>query len=232
MFGFGDVERHVVFEQAKLFEAFAAFEGRWWERGEAFECGAAVGVEAEMFEGFGGAAAVKRDRRAREIQRAVINCSDDFDGVGVGDIFGAAADLECGYVYVGLRKGCEERSDVFGTEEWLVSLDVDVYVGVAVEGDGVEAVGTAGEFGSGEDKGPVVLRAEAGDLRRVDGDEDIVKLRAGKGGTDDPGEEWFASEGAEHLARQARGGEACRDDAEDGVAHIVSSVSFVDLFLR
>jgi len=36
---------------------------------------------------------------------------------------------------------------VFGFEEGLVALDVDVDVGGDLEGDGVDAVGAAGEIG-------------------------------------------------------------------------------------
>ena len=106
---------------------------------------------------------------------------------------------------------------MFGAEEGFVALDVDVDVGVEDLGDGVEAVGAAGKVGRGELEGPVVLAAEGGDLLGVGGDEDAVELRTFLCGLVDPGEHGSACDLAEDLARQAGGGEAGGDDAEDGL---------------
>ena len=87
---------------------------------------------------------------------------------------------------------------MFGLEEGLVALDVDVDVGGDELGDGVDAVGAAGEIGRGELDGPVVLVAEVGDFVGVGGDEDVVELRAGAGGLDRPRRAW--------VFRRSRGG--------------------------
>ena len=82
-------------------------------------------------------------------------------------------------------------------------------------GDGVDAVGSAGEIRRGELHGPAVLVAEFGDLVGVGGDEDAVELRAGACSLEDPGEHGPAGEAAEDLAREASGGQACGDDSKD-----------------
>ena len=47
----------------------------------------------------------------------------------------------------GCGEGAEEGGEVFGFEEGFVALDVDVDVGGDELGDGVDAVGAAGEVG-------------------------------------------------------------------------------------
>jgi len=63
--------------------------------------------------------------------------------------------------------------------------------------------------------GPVVLVAEGGDFVRVGGDEDVVELGAGAGGSVNPCKHWASGDGAKDLAGESRGGEAGGDDAED-----------------
>jgi len=215
--GFGYVEGYAVFQESELFQALGLFERAGGEGGEAFQSGFAVGVEAEVFPdlSLAGGVAVEGDGGAGEVERAAVKGGDDFDGVGVGNVFGTAGDFEGGDVYVGLGEGCEDGGDVFGVEEGFVALDVDVDGGVVELGDGVEAVGTAGKVGVGKNAGPAVVVAESFDFRGVGGDDDFVELRAGLGGTVDPREEGFASDLAEDFAGQAGGGEAGGDDAED-----------------
>ncbi len=76
---------------------------------------------------------------------------------------------------------------MFGFEEGFVTLDIDVDAGVNLLGDGVDAVGAAGQVGRSELDGPVVLPAELGYLVGVGGDNDAVELGAGVGGFVDPG---------------------------------------------
>ena len=99
-------------------------------------------------------------------------------------------------------------------EQGLVALDVDVDLGGNALGDGVDAVGTAGEVGGGELDGPAVGAAERGDLFGVGGDDEVVELGAGAGGLVDPGEHGAAGDLAQDLARQPAGGETGGDDAE------------------
>ena len=110
---------------------------------------------------------------------------------------------------------------MFGTEKRLVALDVDVDLGVDELGDGVDAISAAGKFRRGELDGDVEVLAEVNDFVGVGRDEDVVELGAGAGGFDNPGEQGFAGDLAKNLARQASGGEAGWDDAEDvdGYSH-------------
>ena len=160
--------------------------------------------------------AVVGDGGAGEVERAAVVGGDDFDGIGVGGVLGCAEDFESGDFDVRFGKGSQERGEVLGFKERLVALDVDVDVSWKLLGDGVDAVGSAWEVGGGELDGPVVFVAEIGDLFGVCGNNNAGELRAGDGGFVDPGEHGTAGDGTKDFARQARGGEAGRDDAEDG----------------
>ena len=140
-----------------------------------------------------------------------------FTALGLAMLSGVQRTLRVVTSTCGLGEGAEQGGEVFGSEEGFVALDVDVDVGVVELGDGVEAVGAAGEVGRGELAGPVVAVAEVGDFFGVGGDEDVVELGAGAGGLVDPGEHGASGDGAEDFAGQAGGGEAGGDDAEDGV---------------
>jgi hypothetical protein len=105
---------------------------------------------------------------------------------------------------------------VFGFEEGFVALDVDINVGGEVLGDGVDAVGAAGQVGGGELHGPVVLAAEVGYFVGVGGDDDTVELRAGGCGFVDPGEHGAAGDDAKDFTGEACGGESGGNDSEDG----------------
>jgi len=164
----------------------------------------------------GGSIAIVRDGGAGEVEGAAVGGGDYFYGVGVGDVFGRAEDFEGGDFHMLLGEGAQEGSEVLRFEEGLVALDVDVDVGVVVAGDGVDAVGAAGEVGRGELDGPLVAMAELGDLVGVGGDEDAVELGAGAGGVVHPGEHGASGDGAKDFAREAGGGQAGGDYAEDG----------------
>jgi hypothetical protein len=160
--------------------------------------------------------AVVRDGGAGEVEGAAVGGGDYFDGVWVGDVLGGAEDFEGGDFDLRLGERAEESCDVLGLEEGFVALDVDVDVGGDLLGDGVNAVGAAGEVGGGELDGPVILEAELGYFVGVGGDDDTVELGAGAGGFVDPGEHGSAGDDAEDFTCEAGGGEACGDDAEDG----------------
>jgi hypothetical protein len=231
-FGGLDVDGDVVFEEAELFEAFDLFEEAWWEGGEAFEGGLAVGVEADVLPVVWGVSSagsfvmgpsiaglsitVVGNGGAGEVEGAAIGGGDYFYGVGVGDVFRGAEDFERGDFDVVPGEGSEEGGEMLRLEEGFVALDVDVDVGVVVAGDGVDTVGAAGEVGRGELDGPLIAVAELGDLVGVGGDEDAVELGAGAGGLVDPGEHGASGDGAEDFAGEPGGGEAGGNDAEDG----------------
>jgi len=119
------------------------------------------------------------------------------------DVFGGAEDLEGGDFDLRLREGSEEGGEMFGFEEGFVALDVDVDVGVDLLGDGVDAVGAAGQVGGGELDWPVVLEAEFGYFVGVGSDDDAVELGACDGGFVDPGEHGAAGDDAKDFAGEA-----------------------------
>jgi len=170
------------------------------------------------------AIAVVWDSGSGEVEGAAVGSGDYFYGVGVGDVFGRAEDFEGGDFHVLLGEGAQEGGEVLSFEEGLVALDVDVDVGVVVAGDGVDAVGAAGEVGRGELDGPLVAMAELGDLVGVGGDEDAVELGAGAGGIVNPGEHGASGDGAKDFAREAGGGQAGGDYAEDGRLHLLAEL--------
>jgi hypothetical protein len=213
--GGGDVEAEAVFEETELLEALGTFEGAGGELGEAVECVAAVGVEADVLPILRvGAVAVVWDGGAGEVEGTAVGSGDDLDRVGIGDVLGGAEDLERGDVDVRVGERGQKGGKVLRLEQGLVALDVDVDLGRNALGDGVDAVGAAGEVGRGELDGPAVGAADGGDLLGVGGDNDVVELRAGAGGLVDPSEHGVAGEIAQDLVRQAGGGETGRDDAE------------------
>ena len=87
------------------------------------------------------------DGGAGEVEGSTVGGGDYFYGVGVVDILGGAADFEGGDFDLGAGERAEEGGEVFGLEEGFVALDVDVDIGVDELGDGVDAVGAAGEVG-------------------------------------------------------------------------------------
>lgn len=215
--GVGDVDGDAVVEEAELFEAFDLFEPGGREGGEAFEGGAAVGVDAEVLAvaGESDAVAVKGDGGAGEVEGAAVGGGDDLDGVGVGDVVGRAGDGEGADLDAGVAEEVEQGREVIGREERLVALDVEVDVGADGLGDGVDAVGAAGAVGGGEDGGDAAGLAEVEDLVGVGGDEDTVEKGAGAGGAIDPGDHGVAGDFAEDFAGEAGGTEAGGNDGED-----------------
>ena len=93
------------------------------------------------------AVTVVRDGGAGEVEGAAVGGGDYLYGVGVGDVFGGAEDFEGGDFDVVVSERAEEGGEVLGFEERFVALDVDVDIGMDLTGDGVDAVGAAGEIG-------------------------------------------------------------------------------------
>jgi hypothetical protein len=219
-----DVNVDVVFEEAELFETLYVFEGAGGQSGEALECGLAVGVETDVLPVLGrgeipiaanvASVAIVRDGSAGEVEGSAIGGGDDLDGVWVGDVLGSAEDFEGRDLDVWLCKRAEERRQVLWFEQGFVALDVDVDVGVDQLGDGVDAIGAAGQIGGRELDGPVVLTAELGYFVGVGGDDDAIELGAGGGGLVDPREHGAAGDDTKNFTGEPGGGEACGDDAE------------------
>jgi len=200
-----------------LFEALDLFEPGGWEGGEFLERGFAVGVDAEVLAIAGEACivAVVGDGGAGEVESAIVRGSDDFDGVGIVDVGGGAADCQRGNLDFGTFEEVQHRREVVGGEEGLVALDIDVDVGGDGLGDGPDAVGAARAIHGGEDGGEGMGLGEVEDFVGVGGDEDLIEEGAGAGGAIDPGDHGLAGNFAEDLAGQAGGAEARGDDGEN-----------------
>jgi hypothetical protein len=206
-----------VFEEAELLQALGVFESAGGQGGEALECGLAVPVETDVLpvwrRGAVANIAVVRNGSAGEVEGSAIGGGDDFDGVWVGDVLGSAENFEGRDFDVRLCEGAEERGEVLGFEQGFVALDVDVDVGVDQLGDGVDAVGAAGQVRGRELDWPVVALAEFGYFFGVGGDDDLVELGAGGGGLVDPREHGAAGDDTKNFTGEPGGGEACGDDA-------------------
>ena len=119
--------------------------------GNRSEGGLAVGVEADVLPvlrcGVVFGIPVVGNGGARKVEGPAVGGGDHFYGVWVADVFGSAEDFEGGDFDVGFCEGSEECGEMFGFEERFVTLDVDVDIGGDQLGDGVDAVGAAGEVG-------------------------------------------------------------------------------------
>jgi hypothetical protein len=212
----GDVDGDAVVKEAELFEPLDPFEPGGREGGESVEGRFAIGVDAEVFAITGKTAiAIEGDGGAREVEGAVIVGGDDFDGVGIMDVGGGAADGKGCDLNLGALEELQQRHEVLRREERLVSLDVDVDVGGDGLGDGVDTVGAAGAILGSEDGGQAVGLGEVEDFVGVRGDEDLIEERAGTGGAIDPGEHGLAGDLAKDFAGQARGAKARGNDGEN-----------------
>ena len=210
------MDRDAVVEETQLFEALDSFEPGRREGGESVEGRFAIGVDAEVFAITGKTAiAIEGDGGAREVEGAVIVGGDDFDGVGIMDVGGGAADGKGCDLNLGALEELQQRHEVLRREERLVSLDVDVDVGGDGLGDGVDTVGAAGAILGSEDGGQAVGLGEVEDFVGVRGDEDLIEERAGTGGAIDPGEHGLAGDLAKDFAGQARGAKARGNDGEN-----------------
>ena len=199
-----DVKLETVLQEAKLFQALGSFKGAGRQCREEIERGLAIGVQADVLPvKRGSVVAVVGDRCTREIERSAIRSGDYLDRVRIDDVLRRASDLQGGDIDVGLPEGAQQCGDVFRAEQRFVALDVDVDVRIVKLRHDVEAVGAAGQIGRRELHGDVDPAAEVGDLLRVGGDEDLVELRAGARGIDDPGEQGTAGYLTEEFAGKA-----------------------------
>jgi hypothetical protein len=131
------------------------------------------------------------------------------------DLAERAWSRQSGDLDFGPGHGREERIEMLGADERLVSLDIDVDVGGNRLGDGVYAVGAARAILWSEDGGKAVLLCEGEDFVGVGRDEDLLKKRAGPCGAINPADHRLSGDFAEDLARQARGAESRGDDADN-----------------
>ena len=199
---FVHVERKAVFQQAQLFELFDLFEGSRRECGEALEGTPAVGIQAEVLEVMDvpGAVSIEGNRGAGEIERAAILRRDDFDGIGIVDIFGGATNFKSGCVNAWVVERLQEGFNMAWGQEGFVPLDVDVDLGRDLLGNRMQTVGSAGQSRGCHAPGPAAILAELGDLVGVHGDYEPVNLWTGKGGFIDTLQKGLACDFAEHFS--------------------------------
>ena len=89
--GFGYVDGDAIFEEAELFQSLDEFQGAGAQGVEAVQGFCTISVEAKMLPGRGAlAVAIVGDGGAGEVEGSAVKVGDDFDGVGVGDVFGGA----------------------------------------------------------------------------------------------------------------------------------------------
>ena len=215
--GGGDVDGDAVVEEAKLFEPLDLFHPGERQGGEAFQSGAAVGVDAEVLAvaGESDAVAIKGDGGAGEIKSAAVGGGDDLDGVRIGNIFGRTGDGKGSDLDIGVAEEVQQRREVRGGEQGFVALDVEVDIGADRLGDGMDPVGATGAVGRSKDSGDAARLAEVEDLVGIRGDEDAVEEGAGACGPIDPGNHGLACDFAEDFAGKASGSEASGNDGED-----------------
>ncbi len=101
----------------------------------------------------------------------------------------------------------------------LITLHVDVDVGIDGLRDFVNAIGAAAMLGRGQAIAPAILPADGGNLLRVGCHDDILQLGAGARGFVNMREHGTAGDVAKDLARQPGGGESGRNDG-DGVHEV------------
>lgn len=100
-------------EQAQLLQAFGDFEWVWGKRGEPIQCGAAVGVEAQMLAvgDVAHAVSVIWDGGAGEVKSPAVFGEHDLDGIRIGDLFPGAGRPERAYLRIDARAGKGARSE-------------------------------------------------------------------------------------------------------------------------
>jgi len=155
-------------------------QGAVGECGKALKGRLAVAVQANVFPVLcGTAVAIVGDCGSGEVESAAVGGGDDFYGIWVMDVGRDAGDLERGHFDVRFGEGAEQGGEVFGFEEGLIALDVDVDFGVDELGDGVDAVGATGEVRRGELTGPVILTTDRGNFLGIGSYDEVVELGAG-----------------------------------------------------
>ena len=162
-----NVERYAVLQITQLLQTLGVLQHAGGQGREEIERGLAIGVQADVFPVGGrgiGRVAVIRDGGAGEVERAPVGGGDNFYGVGVGDVFRSAGDLDRGDIDVREREGPEQCGDVVRAQQGFIALDVDVDVGVVGLRDRVQAIGAAGQRRRGELDGDVQAAAEGSRL--------------------------------------------------------------------
>ena len=163
-----------------------------------------------------GVVAIIRDASTGEVERTAIRCSDHFHGIGIVHIFRRAGCLYRGDLNVlAARKGPQQRFDVRRFQQRLVALNVDVDFRMAVQGGCAHTVGAAGQRGVGQRELPAICVTEVCHFAGICGHNDAVQLRTAKRRLNNPLQHGPPQQWTQHLARQARRGNAGRDDSKN-----------------
>ena len=170
------------------------------------------------------AVAVPRDGSAGKVQGASIAGAHHLDRVGRVELRGRARGGEGGNLAgvapgLGGEHGREQRVEVFGAQQGLVALEINVDVRGNGLGDGVDTVGAAAAVLGREHSWEAEALRQFHNLSRVGRDQDLVERRAGAGGAVHPGEHGLARDRPEHFAGQAGRSKARGNDAEDAGGH-------------
>jgi len=105
-----------------------SFEPGRREGGESVEGRFAIGVDAEVFAITGKTPSRSKGMWRERSRGRGHRRGDDFDGVGIMDVGGGAADGKGCDLNLGALEELQQRHEVLRREERLVSLDVDVDV--------------------------------------------------------------------------------------------------------
>src|SRR5438093_317968 len=222
--GLDDDDGDPVLDEPELLELLRELERRRRQSVERVERRLAIGVEAGVLPAHdAGAVSIVGDRILREVEGAAVHAADDLVHVRVRQLVGTEADLERGHLGVGtLAEGTDEEPDVVRRDQRLVPLDVHVDVGGARLRDLPDPVGPGRVLGRGHDRRDPELRARSHDLLGIRSDQQVGEVRRLPGRFVHSDDQGLAAELPEDLARQARGLEARRNDAQDAEPRVVA----------
>lgn len=222
-FDFADSDAIAVFHPTELFELFDAFELAGRKRGEFEKSVTAKCVQTDVFEVAGGDAfagiANPRNRRAREIESVAVEVGNDFDDVGIHDVFGRSdRDAKRGNVSVAF--GGEERIDSsidhFVANKREIALDVHVNVCGHVDGDFGDAVGAGAMLGASHDDGTLKGLDGVADAGVVGGDNNAGGAAALLSTFENVLDHGASGDGRKRLSGKARRRVASRNNDDDG----------------
>ena len=152
-----------------------------------------------------GRVAVERNRRAGKVQCAAIDCRHHFHRVGIGELLRRAADGERRDLNLRPVKELEQWRKKIRRQRRLVALDVDVDVGVDLAGHFPHPIRAAGARRRGHHHGNRARAARLGHFVRIGSHHYGVHQAARLRGAPHPLHHGPAGDGAQHLARHARG---------------------------
>lgn len=209
--GFADGDAVAVFHPAKLLELLDALEFAGRKRGKFEKSGAAERVKSDVLEMARGDALTgvtdPRNGRAGKIEGIAVEVGDDFDDVGIHDVFGRgdgnakSGDLD---IVRGGNEGIDDGVNDFSVNEGEIALDVDVNIRGNVNGDFSDAIGAGAMLGAGHDDVAVERLDGVADAIVVRGDDNAGSALALLGAFKDVLNHGTASNGRKGFPGKAR----------------------------